>query len=549
MDPPATHVPTPAEAAAMTQRNTATAAVLLAAAGAAYIATRARSGDDHPITVKPPTEQHLINWSGTHECDVQKYYQPESIAELEALVKQANDSGQTLRCVGSGLSPNALGFEERGVVSLALLDKVLYIDHELKQVTVQAGARVQEVADHLRKHGLTLQNYASIREQTIGGFTQVSAHGTGARIPPVDETVVALKVVTPGAGTLRLSADQDPELFKLARVGLGCLGVVAEVTLQCVPRHRLVERTFVATPAEVHRQHASWLKENKHLRYMWIPSTDAVVVVQCNEEGSEAAKKALAVEYEPQKSSGEPLEPFRRLLRQRESIAIPEDEIEGMSATQCRDALLAASPLDAKWVAEVNSAEAKYWLASAGTRTGWSDEILGFDCGGQQWVLEVAFPCGTTSNPSGADLRYMRDLLGAIKRHGIPAPAPIEQRWTSGSSSPMSPASGPLDSLYSWVGIIMYLDGDDVEQRREVTAAFKKYGKVVERDLLGRYDAVEHWAKIEVPEGRGAPEELRATRKRLANKYPLRDFNEARRRLDPKGILGNDLIDALLRPE
>ena len=40
------------------------------------------------------------------------------------------------------------------------------------QVTVQAGARVQAVADELRKHGLTLQNYASIREQTVGGFTQ-----------------------------------------------------------------------------------------------------------------------------------------------------------------------------------------------------------------------------------------------------------------------------------------------------------------------------------------------------------------------------------------
>ncbi len=48
----------------------------------------------------------------------------------------------------------------------------------LPQVTVQAGARVQEVADELRKHGLSLQNYASIREQTIGGFTQVWAMAT-----------------------------------------------------------------------------------------------------------------------------------------------------------------------------------------------------------------------------------------------------------------------------------------------------------------------------------------------------------------------------------
>jgi L-galactono-1,4-lactone dehydrogenase len=45
-------------------------------------------------------------------------------------------------------------------------------------------------------------NYASIREQQIGGFTQVGAHGTGAAIPPLDETVVKLKLVTPVGGTV-----------------------------------------------------------------------------------------------------------------------------------------------------------------------------------------------------------------------------------------------------------------------------------------------------------------------------------------------------------
>lgn len=76
---------------------------------------------------------------------------------------------------------------------------------------------------------------------------QVGAHGTGAAIPPMDEQVVAMTLVTPGRGTLRLSAeDADPALFYMARVGLGALGVVSEVTLQAVPAHRLLERTFVS---------------------------------------------------------------------------------------------------------------------------------------------------------------------------------------------------------------------------------------------------------------------------------------------------------------
>lgn len=62
-----------------------------------------------------------------------------------------------------------------------------------------------QIVEALRPHGLTLQNFASIREQAVGGFIQVGAHGTGATIPPVDEQVVSMKLVTPARGTIELS--------------------------------------------------------------------------------------------------------------------------------------------------------------------------------------------------------------------------------------------------------------------------------------------------------------------------------------------------------
>ena len=68
----------------------------------------------------------------------------------------------------------------------------------------------------------------------------------------------------------------------MARVGLGCLGVVAELTLQCVPAHELLQHTQVMTRRQVHQQHKQLLQNNKHLRYMWLPYTDSVVVVTCN---------------------------------------------------------------------------------------------------------------------------------------------------------------------------------------------------------------------------------------------------------------------------
>jgi L-galactono-1,4-lactone dehydrogenase len=123
------------------------------------------------------------------------------------------------------------------------------------QVRVQTGAKVQDVVDALRPHGLTLQNFASVREQQIGGFTQVSAHGTGAALPPVDEQLVSLRIVSPGSGSAVTMERGKDAAFDWAKVGLGAMGVVTEVTLQCVEAHKLMEKTFVATRNEVKRSH------------------------------------------------------------------------------------------------------------------------------------------------------------------------------------------------------------------------------------------------------------------------------------------------------
>lgn len=42
-----------------------------------------------------------------------------------------------------------------------------------------------------------------------------------------------------------------------------------------------------------------------------------------------------------------------------------------------------------EWTRQVNAAEATFWTAASGERVADSTEILGFECGGSQWVLET----------------------------------------------------------------------------------------------------------------------------------------------------------------
>ncbi|NP_001315785.1 L-galactonolactone dehydrogenase, mitochondrial-like [Malus domestica] len=492
-----------------------------------------------------PEDLHTVsNWSGTHEVQTRVFHQPETLEELEKVVKDAHEKKSRIRPVGSGLSPNGIGLSRAGMVNLALMDKVLEVDKEKKRVRVQAGIRVQQLVDGIKEHGITLQNFASIREQQIGGILQVGAHGTGARLPPMDEQVISMKLVTPAKGTIEVSKEKDPELFYLARCGLGGLGVVAEVTIQCVDRQELVEHTTVSTMAEIKKNHKKLLSENRHVKYLYIPYTDTVVVVKCNP----VSKWKGPPKFTPKYSSDEAIQHVRDLYReclQKYRVVPDKSEVDmnELSFTELRDKLLALDPLDKDHVAKVNQAEAEFWKKSEGYRVGWSDEILGFDCGGQQWVSETCFPAGTLAKPSMKDLEYIEGVKQLIEKNEIPAPAPIEQRWAACTRRPMSPASSTReDDILSWVGIIMYLPTTDPRQRKEITEEFFHYRRLTQTQLWDKYSAYEHWAKIEVPKDK---DELAALQDRLRKRFPVDAYNKARRELDPNRVLSNSKLEKL----
>lgn len=108
----------------------------------------------------------------------------------------------------------------------------------------------------------------------------------------------------------------------------------------------------------------------------------------------------------------------------------------------------------------------------------------------------------------------------------------------------MSPAySNSKDDVFSWVGIIMYLPTEDADQRRLITKDFFQYFRMTEQ-LRDKYNAQEHWAKIEMPT---TFSDMELAQARIRSKYPVDLFNKKRNELDPGHVLSNHLIDTLFR--
>jgi len=505
--------------------------------GSTYFASSQYNRPELKVSCNDHVEQsvHMINWSGTRQLTTKALYSPESLAELEEVVAWAAAREQKIRPVGNCLSPNGISLDGSGMLSMALLDKILEVNVKDKTITVEGGTTVREILDKLKRYDLTLENFSSITEQQMGGWTQVAAHGTGARIPTVDEMITELTLVTPGQGTLTLREDQtgyNQELFRMARVGLGSLGVVAKMTLRCVPQYQLHEKTYCTTPSDLRKEHRNLLNNYRHVRYMWIPYTDTVVVVVSNV----AEPCAQAV---PGLPMSERVKPMVDLLRK---LKPNFHDVEGKNFAQLREDLLNMDPLNPSHVKRVNEAEAEFWKLSTGERIADSTEILGFECGGRQWVLENCIPTGTLAEPSYADLEYLEEIKTLIEKHQIPAASPIEQRWTARSTSPLSPAfSSNSDDIFSWVGVIMYVTNEN--RAEDIKRKFKEYASM-HADLTMRYKGVFHWAKVDLDFHSGT-RRLSELKQHYAERFDTKSFQKIRGKLDPSNILSNSLVDTI----
>ena len=125
------------------------------------------------------------------------------------------------------------------------------VDPATGQVTVPAGLTLRTLNALLWARGLALENLGDIDAQTVAGAVSTGTHGTGARHRGLATQIRGLEMVLADGSVLTCTADEHPEVFHHARIGLGALGVLTAVTLQAVPAFRLHARESAMPLAEV----------------------------------------------------------------------------------------------------------------------------------------------------------------------------------------------------------------------------------------------------------------------------------------------------------
>jgi len=181
----------------------------------------------------------LHNWAGNLQYSATKLHEPCSVEEVQEIVRRS----AFLRVVGSRHCFNAIADAEE-LMSLANLKGVVSMDAAAGQVTIWGGTTYGELCPVLESHGLAIHNLASLPHISVAGAVATASHGSGQCNGNLATAVVGMQLVAGQGKVVELHEDTDARALRDAVVGLGCLGVVTQLTLRVEPSFNVRQRVF-----------------------------------------------------------------------------------------------------------------------------------------------------------------------------------------------------------------------------------------------------------------------------------------------------------------
>jgi hypothetical protein len=209
------------------------------------------------MSEKCKTGKTFKNWAETIEFKPKFYCHPENAADVQSIVQRAASNSQHVRIQGNGHSWSQFVQTKDHLLQLDEFGDAVTPEGS-GRVSVHAGIKLKRLVEKLRglNPPLGLRNTGSILEQSIAGAVSTGTHGTGLGLGNLATQVVGMTLMTMKGGTPTVLSlpDPNPDYLKAARVSVGALGIITQVTLQCVDDYDIELKAFKKTFSEIANQ-------------------------------------------------------------------------------------------------------------------------------------------------------------------------------------------------------------------------------------------------------------------------------------------------------
>ncbi|WP_164233374.1 D-arabinono-1,4-lactone oxidase [Microbacterium hydrocarbonoxydans] len=217
------------------------------------------------------------NWGRTARVKPIRVERPRTPEGVQRAVKAAVTHGLTVKAVGAGHSFTGIAVAPGVLLELDDLQGLVSADAVTGRATLLAGTRLHRIPGLLAPYGLAMENLGDIDRQSISGAISTGTHGTGARFGGLATQVVGVTMITAEGEFLRIDEAQHSELLPAAALGLGALGVIVEVTLQCVPAFVMQAVDEPAPLEDVLATLEHRVAASDHFEFYWFPHTEVAL--------------------------------------------------------------------------------------------------------------------------------------------------------------------------------------------------------------------------------------------------------------------------------
>lgn len=429
------------------------------------------------------------NWARTERVKPQRVERPTSIGAVQRAVRAAARGGQRIKAVGAGHSFTGIAVATGVLLELDELTGLVSVDRERARVTLLAGTRLHQLPALLGPHELALANMGDIDRQSISGAVSTGTHGTGARFGGLATQVVGLTLVTADGELLRIDEHENSELLPAAALSLGALGIIVEVTLQCVPEFVLhaVERPLPLDEVLTGLHGPDGVVDTSdHFEFYWFPHTRSAVTKTNTRLDADA-----------------PTRPLSRLS------SFVDDTLlaNGVYGVTC-----AAGRMVPAIIPTVNGLAERLWsnreFSDRSHRVFATRRTVRFR------EMEFAVPAADVPE-------VLRAIDALIEERGWRISFPIEVRFA------------PADQL--WLSTASARDSGYIAVHRYYREDHREYFEAVE-EIMTAHAGRPHWGKLHT-----------RTAADLSELYPQHGaFVALRDRLDPRGLFTNAYLDRVL---
>jgi hypothetical protein len=209
-----------------------------------------------------------------------------SVEDIQRIVKDSECYPSPVRVKGSHHSTTRCVVAEGGtVLDMSGFNKILNIDKDKREITMQAGVLHIDAAKELEKNGLQFYVNVEIGNLTVGsgacGGTKDASYyskAEGWEFGQVASYCIGVKAVQPDGSILEVTEESDPKLMAAMRSSYGMLGVIYEVTYKVKPISAMAVEHKVYHVDEFADQLKALISGERSMMLYLFPFLDKVVV-------------------------------------------------------------------------------------------------------------------------------------------------------------------------------------------------------------------------------------------------------------------------------